>query len=153
MSVAKVVWRCAVLRAHGAPCAMTASVRTMLESPASVSDSGNRLLLHTCIGVASLPSYLALGQAYLLDFQHLFFSVYSTAVGLQSLTATLCGYLSTHILYSAAAAALVQSRLREPCSVYYFASFDVRHKVSSSFVPAPPPGAWRRHFIPAHIAT
>jgi len=35
----------------------------------------------------------------------------------QNLSATLCGCLSKH-LYSATAAALVQSRLHEPCSVY-----------------------------------
>jgi len=56
----------------------------------------------------------------------------------QSLTATLCGCLSKHYLYSATAAAvgLVQSRLHEPCSVFHFIS---RHfvcdKVSYSFVP------------------
>jgi len=37
-------------------------------------------------------------------------------------------------LYSATAAAVVMSRLHEPCSVYYFASFYVRQKVSYSFV-------------------
>jgi len=39
------------------------------------------------------------------------------------------------LLYSAAAAVVVQSRLHEPCSVYYFASFYVQQKVSWSFVP------------------
>ena len=44
-------------------------------------------------------------------------------------------------LYSATAAAVVQSRLREPCSVYYVASFYVQQKISSSFVLlAPDPG-------------
>jgi len=45
-------------------------------------------------------------------------------------------------LYSVTAAAVVQSRLREPCSVCYFTSFYVRQKVSCSFVPllTPDPG-------------
>ena len=46
-------------------------------------------------------------------------------------------------LYSATAAALVQSRLREPCSVYYFASFYVWqkfHVVSCST-------SWRRQWL------
>ena len=38
-------------------------------------------------------------------------------------------------MYSATAAAVVQSRLHESCSVYYFASFYVRQKVSCSFAP------------------
>jgi len=38
-------------------------------------------------------------------------------------------------LYSATAAALVQSGLHEPCSVYCLASFYVRQKVSCIFVP------------------
>ena len=33
-------------------------------------------------------------------------------------------------MYSATAAAVVESRLREPCSAYYLASFHVRQKVS-----------------------
>jgi len=37
--------------------------------------------------------------------------------------------------YSATAAALVQSRLREPCSVYYLPLFYARQIVSCSFVP------------------
>ena len=52
----------------------------------------------------------------------------------QSLTATLCCCFS--ILYSATAAAVVQSRLHEPYSVYYFALFYVLQKVSCSFVPS-----------------
>ena len=40
-------------------------------------------------------------------------------------------------LYSATAAAMVQLRLHEPCSMYYFASWSVRQKVSYSFVPLP----------------
>ena len=46
-------------------------------------------------------------------------------------------------LYSATAAAVVQSPLHEPCSAYYFAPFYVRQKVSCSFVPTP------SHQIPA----
>jgi len=46
-----------------------------------------------------------------LDFQQFIFSVNLRAA--QSLTATLCGCLSKHILYSATAAAVVQSRLHE----------------------------------------
>jgi len=38
-------------------------------------------------------------------------------------------------LYPATAAVVVQSRLHEPCSLYYFASFYVRQKVSCRFVP------------------
>jgi len=41
------------------------------------------------------------------------------------------------ILYSTTAAAVVQSRLHEPCSVYYLASFYARQKVLCSFVPPP----------------
>ena len=40
-------------------------------------------------------------------------------------------------LYSATAAAVVQSRLHETCSVYYFASFYVRQNVLCSLVLAP----------------
>ena len=36
---------------------------------------------------------------------------------------------------SVTAAAVVQSRLHESCSAYYFASFHVRQKVSCNFVP------------------
>ena len=59
----------------------------------------------------------------------------------QSLTATLCGCPSKHF-YSATAAAVVQSRLDEPCSVYYFALFRV---VSCSFVPLSRTSSRRRH--------
>ena len=48
-------------------------------------------------------------------------------------------------LCSATAAAVVQLLLREPCSVYYFASFYVRQKLSCSFVPSPRTRSWRRH--------
>jgi len=41
-------------------------------------------------------------------------------------------------LYSETAVMVVESRLHEPCSVYYFASFYVRQKVSCSFVPLTP---------------
>jgi len=59
----------------------------------------------------------------LLDFQQFsFFSVNFRAA--QSMTATWRGCLSRRILYSATAAAVVQSRLHDLCSVIYeFASF------------------------------
>jgi len=71
-----------------------------------------------------------------LDFRQFTFLVNFRAA--HSLTAiTLCGSLFKHnYLCSATAAAVVQSRLREPCSVYYFTSFYVRQKVSCSFVPS-----------------
>ena len=79
-----------------------------------------------------------------LDFQQFkFFSVDFRAA--QSLRATLCGCLSKQVLYSATAAAVVQSRLREPCSVYYFASFDARRKSFMKFCP-PCTRSWRRHY-------
>ena len=43
--------------------------------------------------------------------------------------------LQTLILYCATSAAVIQSRLHEPCSVYYFALFYMRQKASCSFVP------------------
>jgi len=46
-------------------------------------------------------------------------------------------------VYSVTAAAVVESRLHEPCSVYYFASFYVRQYVSCSFV-LPRIRSWRR---------
>ena len=70
-----------------------------------------------------------------LEFQQ--FNIFSVNFrAAQSLTATLCGCrpLQTY-LYFATAAAIVQSRLHEPCSLYYFALFYVRQKVSCSFVP------------------
>jgi len=58
-----------------------------------------------------------------------------TYIAAKSLTATLCGCLSKHILYSARADVVVQTRLHEP-SVYYFVSFYARQKVSCSFIPS-----------------
>ena len=73
-------------------------------------------------------------SAWLPSSNNLFFSVNFRAA--QSLTATLCGCLSKH-LYSATAAAVVESRLYEPCSVYYLASFYVRRKVLCPLGPDP----------------
>jgi len=72
-------------------------------------------------------------HTFKLDFQQ--FNFFQLTLQLRSLTATLCSCLSKHIYCAtAAAAAVVQSRLHEPYSVYYFASFYVRQKVSCSFV-------------------
>ena len=69
---------------------------------------------------------------------NVFFPVHFRAV--QSLIATLClcGCRSKHscVPYSAIAAAVVQSQLHEPCSVYYFALFYARQIIfMCSFVP------------------
>ena len=49
------------------------------------------------------------------------------------------------MLHPATAAAVVQSRLHEPCSVYYFASVYVRQTVSCSFVLPYSTRSRRRH--------
>jgi len=79
-----------------------------------------------------------------LDFQR--FNFFQLTLELHEVWHGLCAHflrlpLQT-CLYSAIAAAVVQSRLHEPCSVYYFTSFYVRQTVSCSFVPllVPDPG-------------
>jgi len=52
-----------------------------------------------------------------------------------------------HPMYSATSSCgTVQSRLHEPCSVYYFASISVRRKsIMYSFVSSPRTSSWRHH--------
>jgi len=61
------------------------------------------------------------GNGYVSPFQQFIFSVNFRAA--QSLTATLCGCLFKRIcILRQQLQYIVQSRLHEPCSVYYFAS-------------------------------
>ena len=93
-----------------------------------------RLVLEVGMDTLASPAMKHRAARAPLDFQRFIFFQLILELHTQSLTATLCGCFSKH-LYSATAAAVVQSRLHEPCSVYYFfASFCVRRKVPRNFL-------------------
>ena len=72
---------------------------------------------------------------------NLFFSVHFTAARIP--TAIFYSCLSKH-LYSATAAAVVQSRQRDPCSLYYFVSFYVPEIFVRVVLCPPRTRSWRR---------
>jgi len=79
-----------------------------------------------------------------LDFQQ--FDFFQLTLQLHNVWQRLCVVASPNILYSAAAAAVVQSRLNEPCPVYYFASFYMRQNFHVVLCP-PRTRSSRRHWI------
>jgi len=86
-------------------------------------------MLHCGIGVASYGAR---------DYSPLDFQQFNFFIQLYSCTKSDSDFVRLPLqtyLYSATAAAVIQSRLHEPCSLYYFASFYARQKVSRTFVP------------------